>query len=177
MPTLTADLLNTYLGKSIGEICDMGYASASDNHCAHFVSHVMGIKGPANCRLMADNRKANKDAGVMVRVHELFERCPERYELIMTQLDQQGLIFVSDKSNFRLVGRTSVLDNVPKKHVGVLFNGTVWHYSNSKSKVVKMGMAEFSHHYPKQQNALWFGSFPPGADAREFALASMPAGR
>lgn len=36
--------LNKYLGKSISEVCTNDFTSPSQNHCAHFVSHALGIQ-------------------------------------------------------------------------------------------------------------------------------------
>ena len=49
------------------------------------------------------------------------------------------------------------MDNVPKKHIGIFINGTIWHYSNSQHKVVTQTPAEFIKHYPGQGFALFYG--------------------
>ena len=41
------------VGKSIGQICNNGFNSPSQNHCAHFVSHVLGIQLGTLCGDMA----------------------------------------------------------------------------------------------------------------------------
>jgi hypothetical protein len=51
--------------------------------------------------------------------------------------------------------------NVPKKHVGIYRDGTIWHYSNSKRRVVTQTPQEFSHHYSGKDIALFYGTFPP----------------
>ena len=38
---LTLATLNVYLGLHIGDICPVGFDNDGDNHCAHFVSHVL----------------------------------------------------------------------------------------------------------------------------------------
>src|SRR5262249_50443263 len=68
---ITQQELSGYLGKSIGEICGNNYADANDNHCAHFVSHVMGYQFGATCRMMAGGQQAAAN----IRVQEIFPQC------------------------------------------------------------------------------------------------------
>jgi hypothetical protein len=63
-----------YLGKSIGDICQNGYTSVHENHCAHFVSHVLGYRFGATCQMMGNG----KGDPATLRVHELFSRCGRR---------------------------------------------------------------------------------------------------
>ena len=78
---LTAAILNTYDGKSIGEICTYWYTLKTFNHCAHFVSHVLGIGdliGKETCARLTvpkDVRTKNSITGANVRVNEVFAMC------------------------------------------------------------------------------------------------------
>ena len=63
--------LQDYLGQHIRDICPIGYANDSDNHCAHFVSHVLGYQFGATCRTM----KRGQGTPGSIRVHEVFARC------------------------------------------------------------------------------------------------------
>ena len=63
--------LQGYLGQHIRDICPIGYANDSDNHCAHFVSHVLGYQFGATCRTM----KRGQGTPGSIRVHEVFARC------------------------------------------------------------------------------------------------------
>lgn len=149
----TAGDLDAFKGKHIKEICGNNYADENDNHCAHFVSHVMGFGFGATCRSMS----TGKAPGACIRVHEVFAMCPEVgawSDLSATSC----LVFVTDKSNVDLRGKTMV--NVPRKHVGIYVNGTIWHYSNSQSKVVTQVPSEFVHHYAGAGIALFWGTFP-----------------
>jgi len=150
---LTASTLNTYVGHSISEICPHGYDSGGFNHCAHFVSHAMQIDFGYTCA-----QARGRAGGANLRVQELFARCPGTREVLECPTTGQGLIFVSGRSNF--VGTPTQIVNVPRKHVGVVFNGRVWHYSNTQHRVVVQAVGEFLSHYPRQHNALWFGIFP-----------------
>jgi len=46
---LNLELLNSYVGKNISEICLNGYANNNDNHCAHFVSHILNLHFSLTC--------------------------------------------------------------------------------------------------------------------------------
>src|SRR5690242_2491790 len=69
---ITQPLLDGYLGKSIGAICQNGYNSNHDNHCAHFVSHVLGYTFGTTCQLMG----TGKGPAANLRVQEVFPKCP-----------------------------------------------------------------------------------------------------
>ena len=43
--------LQAYVGQHISKICPRGYSANSDNHCAHFVSHVLGRSVGTNLRV------------------------------------------------------------------------------------------------------------------------------
>ena len=67
---------------------------------------------------------------------------------------------VRDRRNFH--GTPTQIDNVPRKHVGVLSNGRVWRYSKSRRRFAVQTVGEFLSHYRHQDNALWYGMLPPG---------------
>ena len=163
---LTPSLLQTYAGQPIKNICPHGYDARADNHCAHFVAHVLQLDFGLTCAMM----KGGHSIGANIRVQELFARCPSTREVIECPTTGEGLIFVSAVSSF--AGAPGVIANVPKKHVGLVMNGLVWHYSNTRSRVETQTVGEFLFHYPRQHNALWWGTFPPVARATNFATSS-----
>jgi hypothetical protein len=145
-------------GKTISDICQAGYTDANDNHCAHFVSHVMGLQKGFLCT----NMKTPKDAavkGASIRVHELFAACPEvgKWSDLPATL-QSGLVFITDSGNVNL--KTKQMANVPKKHVGIFIGSSIWHYSNTKDKVVTQSPDEFSKHYNGAGITMYYGKFP-----------------
>lgn len=166
---LSSMLLDGYLGKNISAICAHGYDAADLNHCAHFVCHVMNVSvGSTTCRGMSTKKAADK-IGVCIRVHELFAACPEvgMYDNASeTQLASGVFVFVTAQSAVNV--KTKTMTNVPKKHVGIGLNGTVWHYSNTKDEVVTATPEEFRKHYKSQVNGLYFGAFPATAVAASF---------
>jgi hypothetical protein len=152
---LTHHQLAGYLGKPIGDICQNGYTSVHENHCAHFVSHVLGYRFGATCQMMGNG----KGDPATLRVHELFPRCHSAgvWSLRPSSI-RTCLVFITRASNVNLVNRT--MANVPRKHVGIYFDGYIWHYSNSQQKVIRQMPAQFAQHYPSPDNALFFGTLP-----------------
>jgi len=152
---ITQQQLDSYVGKTIAEICPNGYASAADNHCAHFVSHVLGYTFGVTCQMMAGGR----GPAATLRVQEVFPRCPAvgAWSLRPGSL-QPCLVFITRASNVNLASK--VMANVPRKHIGIFFNGFIWHYSNARTQVVRQTPAQFSTHYPSPDNAMFYGSLP-----------------
>jgi len=164
VPMMSQPQLDSWLGKSMTDICLNGYDNTSHNHCAHFVSHVLNLHFGYTCRAHV----RGQHPGANLRVQEIFARCPGTHEILQCTPDLAGLIFVSHKSNFVTRNGTTTLNNVPRKHIAIIHGGFVWHYSNTRNRVVKQPMSEFLNHYPGQDNALWFGSLPAGARAISF---------
>jgi hypothetical protein len=162
LDTLT---LNSYVGKSISAICPHGYDSVADNHCAHFVSHALQLGFGLTCAQMRGHA-----GGANLRVHELFPRCQTTREILECPSSGEGLIFVSERANFH--GNPVQIANIPRKHVGILFNGRVWHYSNTRHQVVVQTAGEFLFHYPRQSNALWYGTLPVQCRQTAFGTCS-----
>lgn len=158
---LTEDLLNSYLGKSIADICPHGYTDASLNHCAHFVCHVMNLSaGAVTCGTMATHRVAGR-IGACIRVQDLFAECPEVGEITACMADTFGagrFVFVTRRNAVNLAGHS--MTNIPKKHVGIGLGNTIWHYSNTQDRVVTTTPEQFLYHYRGQTNGLFWGSFP-----------------
>jgi hypothetical protein len=152
---ITQTQLTGYLGKSIGDICQNAYTSQHDNHCAHFVAHVLGYHFGVTCQMMG---KGNAPAATL-RVQELFPKCPSvgAWSLRPASL-KTCLVFITRAANVNL--STKAMANVPRKHVGIFADGFVWHYSNSQQKVVKQTPSQFKLHYPSPDNAMFFGSLP-----------------
>lgn len=152
---ITQNQLAGYLGKSMADICQNGYASAADNHCAHFVSHVLGYHFGATCQMMGNGR----GPAASLRVQDLFARCRSAGVWSLRPASvKTSLVFITSAGNVNLSSK--VMANVPRKHVGIFADGFVWHYSNSQQKVVRQPPAQFALHYPAPDNAMFFGSLP-----------------
>jgi hypothetical protein len=154
---VTSALMNAQLGKTISDFCKCDFHDANSNHCAHFVSHVMGYQFGYTC--FDSTGKGDKKDEANLRVHEIFPQCPsvglwaDKPETV-----KMGLAFVTAKSNVNVKSKTMV--NVPKKHIGIFVEDTIWHYSNPVDKVISQTSADFSHHYSGSSIALFYGEFP-----------------
>ena len=142
-----------YHETNISDICDNNYIQAADNHCAHFVSHAMSYSFGYTCKAAVAGATHQ---GANLRVHEVFSRCLN----VGRWADRPAaltscLVFVTLASNVHVTTKT--MDNVPKKHIGIFINGTIWHYSNSHHKVVTQVPTEFIKHYPGPGFALFYG--------------------
>ena len=118
------------------------------------------LLGSVTCRQMSAGRVADR-IGVCIRVHELFAACPSvgLFDQASEAQRASGLIvFVTAASAVNIAAQTMV--NVPKKHVGLFIEGTIWHYSNTRDKVTTATSAQFRNHYQGQQNELYFGTLP-----------------
>lgn len=155
-----AELLENSLGKSINQICQNNFHHSGLNHCAHFVSHILEMDFSFNCRDFhgGNNKSAN------VRVHEVFPRCPRVGKFEDRPADRPVLVFVTRRDVVDLINKR--MQNIPEKHIGILSNGRVYHYSNSNDKVVKWTPTEFITRFEAAYSGtqgLFFGTFP-GSD-------------
>lgn len=130
----------------VSKICPFSIAkNNSENHCAHYVSHIMGYELPgATCKnaTWADKQKAAK--GATIRVNDLFKSALVTGTLANKPAAlTECLIFVTLASNIKTVGAKLVMGTHPKKHVGILFQGNVWNYGNSQNKAVADILALF----------------------------------
>jgi hypothetical protein len=150
-------LQTTYEGKNISAICPRGFTNNADNHCAHFVGHVLDIGVGVTCATMSS--KAGKFASI--RVHEVFHHCAKvgAWSDLPSSLPA-CLVFITRASYVNVATKTMV--NVPRKHVGIYIAAAkkIWHYSNSKDKVVSQRPDEFFFHYPSPDNAMFWGQLP-----------------
>lgn len=129
--------LEQYLGKNITAICGNGYHNSGFNHCAHFVSHALGLDFEMTCGKLTGGKKPSAN----VRVQEIFPQCPKVGKWSDADTSITQLIFVTHASNVRLSDK--FMENVPKKHIGIFHQGMVYHYSNSQDRVVKDTPAQF----------------------------------
>ncbi len=123
--------LRTRVGQSIGQICSNGFDSPAQNHCAHFVSHALGIRLGMLC---GDMKFETRRSGASIRCDELYNRLARRGPWADRPAAADGLlVFVLSARNVR----NGIMSAVPQKHVGIHFGGSVFHFSNSQGKVVE----------------------------------------
>ncbi len=154
-------ILDAHLGKDIGKICGIGYDKPHDNHCAHFVSHVLGFRFGYTCGGLKRPETLHQIGGdvASIKVQEVFGKCTsvgkwEQKPVVLVQC----LVFITAPSDVNLTTRH--MENVPRKHVGIFSDGLIWHYSNSHHKVVNQTPEQFTHHYPAPHNSLFYGHIP-----------------
>jgi hypothetical protein len=130
----------------ISDICPFSIAKdTSKNHCAHYVSHIMGYELPGvTCENATWADKQQDASGATIRVNDLFASSPETGLLSKKLITlQECLVFVTISTNMSNVANKLKMSNHPKKHVGILTGGKVWNYSNSKNKVVADHLVSF----------------------------------
>lgn len=150
---VTPALLDGYLGKPIAEICGNGFTNDADNHCAHFVNHVMGFDFDYTCRSATHHAPAAN-----LRVHETFARCGRVGAWPPPADVGPCFAFVTRAEAVHL--DTKTMDNIPKKHIGIRCGDMIWHYSNANRKVVRQTPDDFARHYPGPGYAMFYGEFP-----------------
>jgi hypothetical protein len=128
--------MQIYLGAPIGKLCQNPIVSdLSQNHCCHFVSHVMNyeqVAGAMNCTLRRSG------PGVPIRVNELFNIAPNRgwWGPPDGDLEEPCLVFASVGSNVQQwPGQPPTMHDHPFKHVGIFTEGKIWHYSTRHGRV------------------------------------------
>lgn len=155
-PTAIMADLQTLVGKPIKDICSLGYDDSSENHCAHFVSHALGIRCATLC---GDMKFQTRHQGATIKVHELFNNLTQRgpWEA-RPKGGAQVLIFVTSAKNVR----QNVMSNVPQKHVGIVYNNGVHNYSNTLHRVICDASVDifhnkFEHSYHGGDISLFYG--------------------
>lgn len=151
------DRLEALLGKNINQICPNNFHAADENHCAHFISHVMNIQTPFNCR---QYRGGNSTPG-NIRVHEVFPLCPKVGLDSDMDAERDQLVFITLAQNVNIAAKTMV--NIPQKHVGIYCDGNVYHYSNGGDRVIKESIGSFKNKFQQTYSGhqgLFFGFFP-----------------
>ena len=142
------------IGRNIKDICDCEYADKAINHCAHFVSHIMNYTFGLTCKQMTGK---GTGLGANIRVHEVFSRCVSVGEWA-DKPDGKCLAFVTASSHVNLAGK--IMLNVPAKHIGICLGNKIYHYSNSKDKVVCVTPEVFAKHYQGKDIQVYYGTFP-----------------
>ena len=145
--------VETYLGQTVEQYCGKyGTVGDSHNHCAHFVSHVLGtrISGAALCSNVDDTKYAYEDrrAGFCVRVNEVFNSCANRAYWSEEPAGSKCLIVLTVKGNVTGTNPLTI-GTMANKHIGIYTGGSVYHYSNTRDQVVKQTVAELKNHYGK----------------------------
>lgn len=140
------------LGMNISGICPFSIAkNHAENHCAHYVSHIMGYELPGpTCKNATWADKQNPANGATIRVNDLFAAIPVTGPLATKPAAlTECLIFVTLSSNMRASGSKLVMGTHPRKHVGILSQGMVYNYSNTHGIVVADVLSLFKTKFSK----------------------------
>lgn len=150
---ISKEVLENALDTHISAHCEQKMTADNLNHCAHFVSHMLGYEFGYQC----GNQTDQPGEGATIRVQEVFARCPTvgRWNEKPKSLTQ-CLAFITQASNVNLTRR--VMTNVPRKHIGIFTDGFIYHYSNTQDKVVKQTPDQFSRHYRGAGYAVFYGT-------------------
>ena len=74
MRPVSPAVLAWYYQKSMTEICENHYDTTAQNHCAHFVSHVLGLQ----LGMLCGDLTGKRHTGASVRCNELYNRLLDR---------------------------------------------------------------------------------------------------
>ncbi|MCU0728260.1 MAG: hypothetical protein MUE73_21135 [Planctomycetes bacterium] len=151
---VTETELNGTVGQHISAICGVGFHDDNQNHCAHYVSHLLGLRRFVTCRALV--RGAGTPA--TIRVDDVFRQCVRVG--VWADLPPevgQGLVFLTNPVNVNVSRQT--MSAVRRKHVGIFMGPArqVFHYDNDMKKVVRQTIDVFRRHYPPPDDGLFFG--------------------
>ena len=141
--------LRAHEGKHIRDICDNAFASDERNHCAHFVCHVLNISHGVTCARQV-HRTHRRSRGAAIKVRELFHHCLEAGRWADRGSLDPCFVFIIQSSLIDLSrgrGRRHQMGRTYNKHVGIYLGGTIWHYSNTNTRVMTATPEQFSRHY------------------------------
>lgn len=143
--------LDSYLDQTVADFCGR-YGSVGDsfNHCAHFVSHVLGLRipGAALCSNVGSSTYsyAERAQGYCIRVNQVFNSCENRARWSDAGESGTCLIVATIPANIES-GSPVAIGQMSRKHIGFHVNGQVYHYSNTRDLVVRQPVGEFRNHY------------------------------
>ena len=130
--------LDAYLGLKIKRICHnelvTNPGAAHFNHCAHFVCHVMRwnhIPGALKCSFLGHH----DTPGVHVRVNEVFNYAPNRTLWVAGAAVPDPCLIVATVAANVIAGPQPSIGTHDRKHLGLHYQGKIWHFSTSHDQV------------------------------------------
>jgi hypothetical protein len=143
--------LEPLLGQTVTEFCGKyGKVADSFNHCAHFVSHVLTLRvhAAALCSNVDGSTYPYEDRrnGFCIRVNQVFNATKNRRRWTSDDKPGKCLIVATIKDNIFQTDPVTIGDQ-SKKHIGFFVNGTIYHYSNTKDRVIKQSLGDFKNHF------------------------------
>ena len=144
--------LQQLVGKHIKYFCNNDYTKNNISHCAHFVSHILGFTFGYTCDKMVRNPRVKP--GASIKVHEIFSKCltvghwSDRPSGVT-----QYLAFATTSTSVNL--KSKYMPNITDKHVGIYYQGHIYHYSNKLNRVVKVSPDKFGLHYGSKTSVFY----------------------
>ena len=155
--------LNTILGNHISTLCPHSIGDDDNaNHCAHFVSHIMGYDvGTANCNNYTWADKQLESTGVSIRVDDIFNNSViNGYWSDKPRSLTECLVFVTIDSNITQTSNTYRMGQNSRKHIGIFTNGHIYHYGNTNDEIVcdtpSQFISKFSRAYGRGNKSVSF---------------------
>ena len=144
--------LDGYLGKTVVDFCGKyGSKGDSENHCAHFVSHVLQLRipGAALCSNVGGSSYTYEErrTGFCVRVNQVFNSCANRARWDDKNLPSDVCFVVATLEANIESSNPLTIGSMSKKHIGFYSGGHVYNYSNTADAVRKTPLADFKRHY------------------------------
>lgn len=144
--------LDTYLDKSVTDFCGKyGSVGDSENHCAHFVSHVLQLRipGAALCSNVGGSSYSYEDRrkGYCIRVNQVFNSCSNRARWDDAALPADVCFVVATLEANVESEDPLTIGSMSKKHIGFYSGGWVYNYGNGADKVRRTSLADFKRHY------------------------------
>jgi hypothetical protein len=144
--------LDVYLGQSVTDFCGKyGRVGDSENHCAHFVSHVLGLRipGAALCSNVGGSLYAYEERrnGFCLRVNQVFNSCTNRARWDDGDLPASVCFVVATLEANIESENPLTIGTMSRKHIGFYVGGQVYNYGNTHDKVRKTPLADFKRHY------------------------------
>ena len=132
--------LQQLVGKHIKYFCNNDYTKNNISHCAHFVSHILGFTFGYTCdkifsKCLTVGHWSDRPSGVT-----------------------QYLAFATTSTSVNL--KSKYMPNITDKHVGIYYQGHIYHYSNKLNRVVKVSPDKFGCHYGSKTN-VFYGTILP----------------
>ena len=160
--------INDHVDKHISTLCPFSLGkNDGENHCAHFVGHVLQYKDAKHtCKNSTWNDLKNIEGeGSVIRVDDIFNKSKKTGKWADKPASmRECLIFVTVAANVTKRGNKLHMGAMSSKHIGIVKDGTVWHYGNTSDKVkceqVSVFMTTFKSVYGRKGTVnVYFGEF------------------
>jgi hypothetical protein len=136
-PLRVPPAMQMYLGCSIDRICRNAIVHEhGQNHCAHFVCHVMGynhLPGAVKCTVRDVHTPGTN--GVHIRVNEVYNVAPNRWMWPANGRLQEPCLVVATTAENVHNQQPPTIGMGRRKHIGLYTGGSIWHYLTSHSRV------------------------------------------